>query len=417
MLLKRILKDPTRQMDLEVGVLRGLGFSSPKEVEKPTYEVVEKIERFDMRDHVNARNALIPGTPEYQEYYSGHPEREEGDAYRRTKLRKTRKKRVDRDPINEQLAAAGFFGREALGLPQIVNGQIHSPNRPAGGGSKEKVTVDPHFMSKKIKALGMQLGAQKVRITELNQDWVYTNYAHPYTPEPYGKPVVLDYKYIVCLAVWQDPFMMGSGNGIGENFEVGWKYGFASFISIVLAHFIRSLGWRTRALPQSNAPYIVPPVFIDAGIGELGRCGYVVTKEFGNNFRPGAVATDMPLAVDRPVDFGLQDFCSKCKICADACPSGAIPKGDKVVVRGVRRWDLDDEKCRQYWDTIGGSCGICQVVCPFNHKNDLFHNTIRELAERAPSLQSLLIWGEKTFYNDSFKKAPQPGWIDLKEPK
>jgi reductive dehalogenase len=297
---------------------------------------------------------------------------------------------------------------------RFAHGEIQSAVRPAGGGSKDRVEIDPMLMSKKIKALGIHLGAQKVRITELNQDWVYTYYAHPYTSEPYGKPVDLNYKYIICSAVWQDPFMMASGTGIAANFEVGWKYAYASFLSVILAQFIRAMGWKTRALPPSNSPYLVPPVFVDAGIGEFGRCGFVVTKEFGNNFRPGAVATNMPLAVDKPVDFGLQDFCTKCKICADMCPSGAIPKGEKVTVRGVRRWDIDGEKCRGYWDSIGGSCGICQVVCPFNHRNNLFHNTMREVAERIPSLRDLLIYGEKLFYGNDLKKALQPGWINLK---
>jgi epoxyqueuosine reductase QueG len=159
---------------------------------------------------------------------------------------------------------------------------------------------------------------------------------------------------------------------------------------------------------------LVPPVFADAGIGEYGRCGFVVTKEFGNNFRPGAVATDMPLAIDKPVDFGLQDFCSKCEICAETCPSGAIPTGDRVVVRGVRRWNIDEEKCRGYWDAIGGSCGICQVACPFNHPNNLFHNAIREAAAKIPISRRALILGEKFFYRYNFKKAPLPDWIELR---
>lgn len=414
MLKERMLKDPTRLMDLDVGVLKGLGFSPPKEVEKPTYEVVGEIERYDIRDHVNARATLLSGTPEYEDYYKRFPEREAGDARRRKALKESRRKRVDADPINEQLAGATFYGREALGLPEIVLGQVYSPNRPPGGGSRERVEVDPKLMSRKIKALGLHLGATKVRITELNQKWVYTHYAHPYTPEPYGKPVDLNYKYIIAIAVWQEPFMMATGDKISENMEVGWKYSYASFICVLMAQFIRALGWPARALPQSNAPYLVPPVFVDTGIGEYGRCGFVVTKEFGNNFRPSAVATDMPLTIDKPVDFDLQDFCSKCKICAEACPSSAIPEGDKVVVRGIRRWHIDDEKCRGYWDAIGASCGICQAVCPFNHPNNLFHDSLREIATRISAMRSLLIWGENAFYHDKYLKAPLPEWINLK---
>ena len=120
--------------------------------------------------------------------------------------------------------------------------------------------------------------------------------------------------------------------------------------------FIRSLGWPARALPPDNSPYLVTPTFVDAGIGEQGRSVDVVTKEFGSNFRPGAVATDMPLEIERHVGFGLQNFCEKCLVCAETCPPGAI---SREVIRGVRRWHFDNNKCRRFWDSIGGSCGIC----------------------------------------------------------
>ncbi len=35
--------------------------------------------RYDERDNVQARGALVPGTPEYDEYYGRHPERRRRD--------------------------------------------------------------------------------------------------------------------------------------------------------------------------------------------------------------------------------------------------------------------------------------------------------------------------------------------------
>jgi reductive dehalogenase len=220
-----------------------------------------------------------------------------------------------------------------------------------------------------------------------------------------------DYPYIICMGFAQSNFMTDTLDGLAENFEVGWMYSYASYVSIIIANFIRNLGWRARPLPAFNAPYIVPPVFIDAGIGEFGRCGYVVSKEVGPNWRPGAVATDLPLAVDRPVDFGLQDFCENCGICADLCPCGAIPKGPdaKTIVRGVKRWQVDDNKCYRYWCTIGHACGTCQSVCPWSHRTNLFHKSVRELAESFAGLRKLLILGEELTYKH--KRGPEPKWM------
>ena len=40
--------------------------SPPPEVEKPTYKIVAPIDRYDQRDHPNARAVLIPGSVEYE---------------------------------------------------------------------------------------------------------------------------------------------------------------------------------------------------------------------------------------------------------------------------------------------------------------------------------------------------------------
>jgi epoxyqueuosine reductase len=212
------------------------------------------------------------------------------------------------------------------------------------------------------------------------------------------------------MAFPQNLKMMANGDGIAEDLEVGWMYAYSSLASVIIAQFIRSLGWRTKALPPENSPLLIVPTFVDAGIGEQGRTSHVITKEFGNNFRPGAVATDMPLALDKPVDFGMQDFCEKCKICSDECPSGAIPKGGKEVVRGARIWHFDGENCRRYWDSIGRSCGICQYVCPWNFPGNWYHNAVREMNQRSALMRKLAIVGYHLVYG-KFRRGALPKWI------
>ncbi len=47
--------------------------SPPPEVETPTYEIVGKVDRYDQRDHPNARAVLVPKSLEYEDYYRRHP--------------------------------------------------------------------------------------------------------------------------------------------------------------------------------------------------------------------------------------------------------------------------------------------------------------------------------------------------------
>jgi reductive dehalogenase len=404
----RITKDETRFMDLEAGTWRSPLLSPPPEVEKPTYEVVGPSEQYDCRDHVFARIPMREGTPAFEDYYQRHPEKRDYDDRNRRLAKKSGVGLVESDPINEQLALSSFSRAWIMSRPDYLYHTASMRLLPVGWVRQKQVVPDPHQMARKIKALGLHLGAGKVRIARLDQIWVYS---HKPIPE-YGEPYDLDYPNVVCLAVPQNPYFMATHTGLSQTWEVGWTYSYATFISYAVADFIRRLGWRARPIPTLNTPYLVPPLFIDCGIGEDARCGYTVAKEFGNNWRPGGVATDLPLAPDKPVDFGLQDFCDKCGICADTCPSGAIPKNGREVVAGFKRWRVDGEKCYAYWNSIGRPCGICQAVCPWNHTNSWFHNGVREVAQRFPGLGTALVKAEEIFYSQQPK--PDPAWMTEK---
>ncbi len=401
----RITRDETPRMDLETGTWRWPLLSPAPEVEAPTYDAVGPIERYDCRDHVFARIPLREGTRAFEDYYQRHPEKREYDDRNRERAWRTGTERLANDPLNEQLAVSAFSRAWVMSRPDYLDHVARMNLLPVGRARQPTLVPDPRQVTRKIKALGLHLGAGKVRIAKLDQTWIYT---HKPIPE-YGQPYELDYPYVICLIVPQSPYFMQTHTGLGHAWEVGWTYSYATFISYAIADFIRRLGWQARPIPTLNTPYLVPPLFIGCGIGEDARCGYTVTKEFGNNWRPGGVATDLPLAPDRPVDFGLQDFCAKCGLCAETCPSGAITKGGREVVRGFRRWPVDGEKCYAYWNSIGRPCGICQAVCPWNHNNSWFHNGIREVAQRFPGLRTALVKAEEIFYSQ--RPKPDPKWM------
>ena len=88
-----------------------------------------------------------------------------------------------------------------------------------------------------------------------------------------------------------------------------------------------------------NYQVAVPPILLWAGIGEMSRMGDTVISPFlGPRFKAAMVTTDLPLEPDRPIDFGLQDFCNKCGKCAELCPSQSISYGDKVMTNGYEKW-------------------------------------------------------------------------------
>ena len=88
------------------------------------------------------------------------------------------------------------------------------------------------------------------------------------------------------------------------------------------------------------------PLTLLAGLGELSRIGEVVLNPYlGPRFKTAAITTSLPMAVDKSIDFGLQDFCNKC---ARECPLGATSFGDKVTFNGYGMWKPNVESCTRY---------------------------------------------------------------------
>ena len=92
-----------------------------------------------------------------------------------------------------------------------------------------------------------------------------------------------------------------------------------------LAQFIRGLGF--QAIPCGNDTACSIPIAIDAGLGEIARNGLLITPKFGPRVRLAKVLTDLPLLPDRPIEFGVRDFCLICEKCARKCPSKSIMFG------------------------------------------------------------------------------------------
>ena len=124
-----------------------------------------------------------------------------------------------------------------------------------------------------------------------------------------------------------------------------------------------------------------------SGLGEVSRIGEVILNPFlGPRLKSGTVTTDLPMAADKPIDFGLQRFCEQCNKCARECPSGAITAGPKLMYNGYEIYKSDAEKCARYRITNsgGGMCGRCMKTCPWNLEGLLADKAWRWVATTFP---------------------------------
>jgi epoxyqueuosine reductase QueG len=136
-------------------------------------------------------------------------------------------------------------------------------------------------------------------------------------------------------------------------------------VAIRLGERIRGWGWPARAYGNPNSTDILLiPLAVRAGLGQLGKHGSMIGVEHGSNFRLAAVLTNLPLALDAPVDVGVDDVCAVCRRCVDDCPPRAISE-EKQLVRGERKWYVDFDKCIPYFVKTYG-CAICIEVCPWS---------------------------------------------------
>jgi ferredoxin len=209
-----------------------------------------------------------------------------------------------------------------------------------------------------IGAKAEELGVTKTGITDLRPEFVQI-----------GKQV--SHKWVIGL-VNAEPYANVLGGAAAVEWGAHDAYRACAETSTALAQFIREeLGYAALAHHNGGCEVQALPALYHAGIGELGRHGSLINPEIGAFWRPGFVTTDLPLVGGAPVEFGVQDYCMKCRLCDTACPGDAVsPAADYIVTDGVKRWLIDNEKCFPYSRLLEEYCHICVDVCPYIHKEN-----------------------------------------------
>ena len=247
-----------------------------------------------------------------------------------------------------------FFSQINIwGVVKHMLANVWQLRRQDGPVSQPRIQVDDQAaMATVIKSEAIRLGAGIVGITRVTDEALYEGYKAPY-------------KYAISIGYPMDRAEMVHVPHEEAAVEVMRAYKEVSRIAIELGEYIRTLGWPAKAYGNPNSTDILHiPLAISAGLGQLGKHGSLISKEFGSNFRLAAVLTDLPMKIDQPVDLAVDDLCLACRRCVVDCPPSAL-SNEKQLVRGEMKWYVDFDKCIPYFVKTYG-CAICIEVCPWS---------------------------------------------------
>ncbi len=353
--------------------------------------------RIDERDIMFSRNLLHPGSERYETYYRDNPEKKEVDDRFRELPGLLKKGSAFYDPLSFIFADATFDVTKKL--HPFVDGET----------SKKKEKLSAEQTSALVLGWLKQAGAVSAGITGLKAEHLYS---HVGRGKDFGKEVSQEHRYAIAFTVEMSKTMMDAAPYGPTVMESAWQYLRAATMAVQLAEFIRQLGYPARAHIDGNYRVVCPLVARDAGLGEIGRMGLLMTPELGPRVRIGVVTTDIPLLTsERQYDYSVIDFCEMCKKCADVCPSSAISKQPPRKINGVLRWQINQEACFTYWCRIGTDCGRCVVVCPYAHPATFLHNLVRRGIRYSRNFARFALWMDDFFYGRRPKPKPAPKWV------
>lgn len=270
----------------------------------------------------------------------------------------------------------GACARRALGALLLL--QFGEARGPVAAS-----TADPRRNADNLKAASYYLGVDAVGLCAV-PEWAY------YSHDAGGNAMAAYHANALNLLLDQGHETMEGASGddwisVAQSMRAYLRF---SLLGGIMAEQIRRLGYSARVHSVLDGDVLQPPLLLLSGLGEVSRIGEVILNPFlGPRLKSGTVTTDLPMAADRPIDFGLQRFCESCNKCARECPSGAITAGPKLMYNGYEIWKSDAEKCARYRITnaAGGMCGRCMKTCPWNLEGLLADSLWRQVAMKLPA--------------------------------
>ena len=222
-----------------------------------------------------------------------------------------------------------------------VTGQIEPTATPDPG---RDITED-------VRLKAREMGFGEVGFTRFDRRYAFVS-----------KKGWVQYEHAICLAYEQEYAGTQAIPSLEAEFAHFGTYLVEGAKGLELADFIRSLGYHAQVHSPNDNSAVYIPMFVQAGLGQLGANGQLLSPHFGSRARLMIITTDGPVTYNEPIDYGIQKFCQECQVCVKRCPGRALIK-EKVWWRGVEKNKLIYDRCRPVMARYEG-CAVCMKVCP-----------------------------------------------------
>ena len=257
------------------------------------------------------------------------------------------------------------------------------------GGLEPKGTPEGRDLSREIRLKARELGYGEVGFTRFDRRYTYAS-----------KKSWVKYEHAVCLALEQDYAQTQTIPSMEAEYAHYGTYEVEGALGLELAEYIRTLGYHAQVHSPADDSSVVIPMFVEAGLGQLGANGQLLSPHFGSRARLMIITTDAPVTYDKPVDYGIHNFCQKCQVCVNRCPGRALVK-EKVWWRGAEKNKVIYDRCCPVMVTYEG-CGVCMKVCPiqrYGMKPVMEHyvETGEVLGKGTPNLEGYALEGKGYF--------------------
>ncbi|WP_018307567.1 reductive dehalogenase [Desulfitobacterium hafniense] len=202
-------------------------------------------------------------------------------------------------------------------------------------------------------------------------------------------------KSVIAMTFEMDYEAYRTAPSVLQGAAPGKSYSNMGEVAYKVASFLREIGY--NAVPSGNDTGMSVPIAVQAGLGEAGRSGQLITQKYGPRVRIAKVYTDLELVPDKPINIGAREFCRLCLKCADVCPAQAISHvKDPWVLQPedctpsenpyTEKWQFDSQRCLSFFAYNGGDCGSCIAVCSWN-KIDAWQHDVARIATQIPLVQ------------------------------